>query len=175
MIILKRWLNAVSVIASIVSCLALYGCGPSNLSPQEPLLPTIEGQSKFSDRFQSEEEPRLFYDLFGKKLLEGYEVFDYRERKEFDHNGELIAGWTGQLDSERFSAQLERTILTTDSFRAKHSEFAIGENTCIRPSRPDPYLYILHEEGPLDFYDLYGEELLQGNKSSAEICGGGKD
>ena len=140
---LKRWLNTVSVIACILSCFILYGCGASSLGPQEPLLPTIEGQSKFSDRFQLEEEPQFFYDLFGKELLEGNEVFNYRERKEFDQNGELIAGWTGQLDSERFSAQLDRTILTTDSFRGRHSEFAIGDNMRIKPSTLFPNRYII--------------------------------
>ena len=140
---LKRWLHTVSVIACILSCFVLYGCGASNLGPQEPLLPTIEGQSKFSDRFQLEEEPQFFYDLFGKELLEGNEVFNYRERKEFDQNGELIAGWTGQLDSERFSAQLDRTILTTDSFRGRHSEFAIGDNMRIKPSTLFPNRYII--------------------------------
>ena len=64
---LKWWLNAVSVVACILSCFVLYGCGASSLGPQEPLLPTIEGQSKFSDRFQLEEEPQFFYDLFGKE------------------------------------------------------------------------------------------------------------
>ena len=140
---LKRWLHTVSVIACILSCFVLYGCGASSLGPQEPLLPTIEGQSKFSDRFQLEEEPQFFYDLFGKELLEGNEVFNYRERKEFDQNGELIAGWTGQLDSERFSAQLDRTILTTDSFRGRHSEFAIGDNMRIKPSTLFPNRYII--------------------------------
>ena len=140
---LKRWLNAVSIIACILSCFILYGCGASSLGPQEPLLPTIEGQSKFSDRFQLEEEPQFFYDLFGKELLEGNEVFNYRERKEFDQNGELIAGWTGQLDSERFSAQLDRTILTTDTFRGRHSEFAIGDNMRIKPSTLFPNRYII--------------------------------
>ena len=140
---LKRWLHTVSVIACILSCFVLYGCGASSLGPQEPLLPTIEGQSKFSDRFQLEEEPQFFYDLFGKELLEGNEVFNYRERKEFDQNGELIAGWTGQLDSERFSAQLDRTILTTDTFRGRHSEFAIGDNMRIKPSTLFPNRYII--------------------------------
>ena len=49
----------------------MYGCGASSPGPQEPLLPTIEGQSEFSDRFQLEEEPQSFYDLYGKELLEG--------------------------------------------------------------------------------------------------------
>jgi hypothetical protein len=141
--VLKRSLNVVGVVACILSCFILYGCGASSLGPQEPLLPTIDGQSKFSDRFQLEEEPQFFYDLFGKELLEGNEVFNYRERKEFNQNGELIAGWTGQLDSERFSAQLDRTILTTDSFRGRHTEFAIGDNMRIKPSTLFPNRYII--------------------------------
>ena len=215
MIILKRWLNAVSVIACILSCSVLYGCGASSLVPQEPSLPTIDGLSEFSDRFQLEEAPQFFYDPFGKELLEGNEAFNYRERKEFDRSGELIAGWTGQLDSERFSAQLDRTILTTDSFRERHSEFAIGDNMRIKPSMPFLNRHIIYEtesdgfwwgisfsqerrlftflgpqeplsptierqsefsnriyleEEPQNFYDLFGDELLNGNKSSAEIC-----
>ncbi len=141
--VLKQSLDVIFVVAFVVSCFALYGCGASSLGPQEPLLPTIEGQSKFSDRFQLEEEPQFFYDLFGKELLEGNEVYNYRERKEFDKSGELIAGWTGQLDSERFSAQLDRTILTTDSFRGRHTEFAVGDNMRVKPSTLFPNRYIM--------------------------------
>ncbi|MBI1930583.1 hypothetical protein HYR99_40845 [Candidatus Poribacteria bacterium] len=91
----KQSLDVLFIAAGLLCCLVLYGCGATPLGPQEPLLPTISGQSKFSDRFQLEEEPQFFYDLFGKELLEGNEVYNYRERKEFDKNGELIVGWTG--------------------------------------------------------------------------------
>jgi len=126
--VLKQPLDVLFLVAVILSCFVLYGCGAASLGPQEPLLPTIEGQAKFSDRFQLEEEPQFFYDLFGKELLEGNEVHNYRERKEFNKSGELVVGWTGQLDSERFSAQLDRTILTEDSFRGRYTEFAIGDD-----------------------------------------------
>ena len=77
---------------------------------------------------QLEEEPKFFYDLFGKELLEGSEVHQYLEEKEFDQNGELIIGRTGQLDSKRFAIQLDRTILTEDAYRGRYTEFAIGES-----------------------------------------------
>ena len=141
----KHALNVLFSAAAILSCLVLYGCGATSLGPQEPLLPTIEGQSKFSDRFQLEEEPQFFFDLFGRELLEGNEVYNYREEKEFDQNGELIVGWTGQLDSERFSAQLDRTILTEDSFRGRHTEFAIGDNMRIKPQTLFPNRYIIYK------------------------------
>ena len=138
-------LDVFLIAAGLLSCLVLYGCGAANLGPQEPLLPTIEGQSKFSDRFQLEEEPQFFYDLFGRELLEGNETYNYREQKEFDKNGELIVGWTGQLDSERFSAQLDRTILTEDSFRGRHTEFAIGDNMRVKPQTLFPNRYIMYK------------------------------
>ena len=69
----KPSLDWLFVAAGLFSCLVFYGCGAQSLGPQEPLLPSIEGQSKFSDRFQLEEEPQFFYDLFGKELLEGSE------------------------------------------------------------------------------------------------------
>ncbi|MFB3040229.1 MAG: hypothetical protein ACE1ZS_00315, partial [Candidatus Poribacteria bacterium] len=143
--VLKQPLDVLFLIAVILSCFVLYGCGAASLGPQEPLLPTIEGQAKFSDRFQLEEEPQFFYDLFGKELLEGNEVHNYRERKEFNKNGELVVGWTGQLDSERFSAQLDRTILTEDSFRGRYTEFAIGDDMRIKPSTLFPNRYIMYK------------------------------
>ena len=76
MIIVKRRLNTVFVIACMFSCILFYSCGGSSPGPQEPLLPAIEKQSKFSDRFQLdrfqlEEDPQFFYDLFGDELLKG--------------------------------------------------------------------------------------------------------
>ena len=142
---LKPSLDWLFVAVGLFSCLVFYGCGAKSLGPQEPLLPSIEGQSKFSDRFQLEEEPQFFYDLFGKELLEGSEVYNYREQKLFDQSGELIVGWTGQLDSERFSAQLDRTVLTEDTFRGRHAECAIGDNMRIKPSTLFPNRYIMYK------------------------------
>ena len=68
---LNRRFSTVSAIACILSCFIFCSCGGSSPGPQEPLLPEIEAQSKFSDRFQLEEEPQFFYDLFGEELLEG--------------------------------------------------------------------------------------------------------
>jgi hypothetical protein len=143
--LLKQQHDVLFLIACVLSCFILYGCGTTSLGPQEPLLPTIEGQAKFSDRFQLEEEPQFFYDLFGKELLEGNEVYNYRELKEFDKNGELVVGWTGQLDSERFSAQLDRTVLTEDNFRGRHTEFAIGDDMRIKPATLFPNRYIIYK------------------------------
>ena len=142
---LKQSFDVLLVATCILSAFVFYGCGAQSLGPQEPLLPTIEGSSKFSARFQLEEEPQFFYDLFGKELLEGNEVYNYREQKEFDQNGELYVGWTGQLDSERFSAQLDRTVLTEDSFRGRYTEFAIGDSMRFKPSTLFPNRYILYK------------------------------
>lgn len=142
---LKQSIDVLLVVTCILSGFVLYGCGAQSLGPQEPLLPTIEGSSKFSARFQLEEEPQFFYDLFGKELLEGNEVYNYREQKGFDQNGELILGWTGQLDSERFSAQLDRTVLTEDAFRGRFTEFAIGDSMRFKPSTLFPNQYILYK------------------------------
>ena len=141
--------NGLFAVVGTIGLIFLYGCSgalaPQSLGPQEPLLQTIEGQAKFSARFQLEEEPQFFYDLFGKELLEGNEVYNYREMKEFDQNGELVVGWTGQLDSERFSAQLDRTVLTEDSFKGRHVEFAIGDDMRIKPSTLFPNRYIIYK------------------------------
>ena len=143
--LLKRSPDVFFLIAGLISCFVLYGCGAANLGPQEPLLPTVEGQANFSDRFQLEEEPQFFYDLFGRELLEGNEVYNYREVKEFDQNGELIIGWTGQLDSERFSAQLDRQILTEDNFRGRFTQFVIGDNMRVKPQTLFPNRYIIYK------------------------------
>ena len=142
---LKQSFDVLLVATCILSAFVLYGCGAQSLGPQEPLLPTIEGSSKFSARFQLEEEPQFFYDLFGKELLEGNEVYNYIEEKEFDQAGTLIVGRTGQLDSERFSAQLDRTVLTEDSFRGRYTEFAIGDSMRFKPSTLFPNRYILYK------------------------------
>ena len=141
----KRSPDVLLIIAGLISCFVLYGCGAASLGPQEPLLPTVEGQANFSDRFQLEEEPQFFYDLFGRELLEGNEVYNYREVKEFDQNGELILGWTGQLDSERFSAQLDRQVLTEDNFRGRFTQFVIGDNMRIKPQTLFPNRYVIYK------------------------------
>ena len=142
---LKRLVNVLLVAPCILSVIVLYGCGAQSLGPQEPLLPTIAGDSKFSDRFSLEEEPQFFYDLFGKELLEGNEVHHYKEEKAFNPNGELIVGRTGQLDSERFTSQLDRTILTEDSYRGRYNEFAIGDHLRIKPATLFPNRYIIYK------------------------------
>ena len=142
---LKRLINVLLVVPCILSLVVLYGCGAQSLGPQEPLLPTIDGDSKFSDRFRLEEEPKFFYDLFGKELLEGSEVQHYLEEKEFDQNGELIIGRTGQLDSERFTIQLDRTILTEDAYRGRYTEFAIGDHIRLKPSTLFPNRYAIYK------------------------------
>ncbi|MDA1191000.1 MAG: hypothetical protein O3A46_04865, partial [Candidatus Poribacteria bacterium] len=137
-------LTSVVVLGSI----GLVGCGATpftSLGPQEPLLPAIEGQSKFSDRFQLEEVPQFFYDLFGKELLEGNEVHQYIEQKQFDDRGNLVQGWSGQLDSSRFTLQLDRQILTEDTFRGRHAEAAIGDHLRIKPETLFPAGYIMRK------------------------------
>ncbi|MBM3216302.1 hypothetical protein FJZ36_15485 [Candidatus Poribacteria bacterium] len=134
--------------AIVFGSIGLVGCGSSpfsSLGPQEPLLPAIEGQAKFSDRFQLEEIPQFFYDLFGKELLEGNEVHQYVERKEFNEKGDLVQGWSGQLDSNRFVLQLDRQILTEDTFRGRHSEAAIGDHLRIKPETLFPAGYIMRK------------------------------
>jgi len=142
----SRWsTKLVYIILALLASIILYGCGASSLGPQEPLLPPVEGDAKFSDRFELEEEPHFFYDLFGKELLEGNEVQHYKEEKAFDETGKLYIGRTGQLDSERFTAQLDRTVLTEDSFRGRHTEFAIGDNLRLKPETLFPNKYIIYK------------------------------
>jgi len=140
---------AVAIVAVMVlGGIGLAGCGTSpfsSLGPQEPLLPAIDGQSKFSDRFQLEEIPQFFYDLFGKELLEGNEVHQYIERKEFDDRGNLVQGWSGQLDSNRFVLQLDKQILTEDTFRGRHAEAAIGDHLRIKPETLFPAGYVMRK------------------------------
>ena len=98
---------------------------------------------------KNEEEPQFFYDLFGKELLEGNEVYNYREsleEKTFDQNSELIVGWTGQFDNRRIQKQFphffqapgktaaprhgRRSGLNAESgrYRGRYTEFAIGDS-----------------------------------------------
>ena len=121
------------------------GCGADSLGPYEPLLPAIESEEKFSDRFQLEEEPQVFYDLYGKGIVEGNELSKYIDRKEFDKNGKLIVGWGGQLDSLRFTAQLDRTILVEETFLGRHTEFVIGDHLRFKPDSLFPNRYIIYK------------------------------
>ncbi|RKY03509.1 hypothetical protein DRP77_05970, partial [Candidatus Poribacteria bacterium] len=111
--------------------LLLNGCAP--LGPQEPLMPVVEGDAKFSDRFELQEQPQFFYDLFGRALLEGNEVWHYKEEKQFDEKGNLAEAWDGQLEGDRYGAQLDHTILTEDTYRGRHTEFAIGDYLRLKP------------------------------------------
>lgn len=123
----------------------LSGCVPMGTGPSQPLLPQLTAEEKFSDRFELEEEPQFFYDLFGRELLEGHEVHQYREEKQFDAAGNLVIGRTGTLDSLRFSSQLDRTILTEDTYRGRHTEFAIGDQLTIKDNTLWPMAYIMRK------------------------------
>ena len=126
----------------------MLGCGTSpfsELGPQEPLLPAIEGEAKFSDRFELEEIPEFFFDLFGKELMEGHEVHHYYEQKAFDPDGSLQVGTSGQWDTRRFVVELDREVLTHDTFRGRHSEAAIGDHLRIVPESLFPASYIIRK------------------------------
>ena len=129
-----------------LSWMLLNGCAPMSIGgPVQPLLPQLSAEEKFSDRFELEEEPQFFYDLFGRELLEGHEVHQYIEEKQFDAEGNLVIGRTGQLDSIRFSSQLDRTILTEDTYRGRHTEFAIGDQLTIKDNTLWPMAYIMRK------------------------------
>jgi len=143
-----RTLCYYTLVAVVVSMLwvSMNGCAPMNIGgPTQPLLPQLAAEEKFSDRFQLEEEPQFFYDLFGRELLEGNEVHQYIEEKQFDAEGNLVIGRTGQLDGVRFVSQLDRTILTEDTFRGRHTEFAIGDTLTIKDSTLWPMTYIMRK------------------------------
>ena len=142
---LKRAINVLLVVSCILSASVFYGCGADSLGPYEPLLPAIESEAKFSDRFQLEEEPQFFYDLYGKEIVEGNELSKYTDRKEFDQNGKLVVGWGGQLDSLRFTAQLDRTILVEETFLGRHTEFVIGDHLRFKPASLFPNRYIIYK------------------------------
>lgn len=133
------------VVPCILSMFVFYGCGAESLGPYEPLLPAIESEAKFSDRYQLEEEPNFYYDLYGAEILEGSELNRYTNQKQFDKNGKLVVGWAGQLDSLRFSSQLERTILVEETFLGRYTEFAIGDHIRLRPDTLFPNRYIIYK------------------------------
>ncbi len=140
---LKQAIHLMFVGTCVLSISVLYGCGADSLGPHEPLLPTVEAEAKFSNRFQLEEDPQFFYDLYGKEIVEGSELNSYTDQKEFDQNGKLVVGWGGQLDSLRFTTQLDRTILVEETFLGRYTEFAIGDHLRFKPDTLFPNRYIL--------------------------------
>ncbi len=142
---LKRAIHFMLVVACVLSASVFYGCGADSLGPYQPLLPTIESEAKFSSRYQLEEEPQFFYDLYGKEIVEGSELNTYTDQKNFDQNGKLIVGWGGQLDTLRFTAQLDRTILAEETFLGRHTEFIIGDHLRLKPASLFPNRYILYK------------------------------
>ncbi len=142
---LKRAINFILVATCVLSASVFYGCGADSLGPYQPLLPAIDSEAKFSNRFQLEEEPQFFYDLYGKEIVEGSELTKYTDQKEFDQNGKLAVGWGGQLDSLRFTAQLDRTIIAEESFLGRHTEFIIGDHLRLKPASLFPNRYILYK------------------------------
>ena len=141
---LKRAINFMLVVC-ILSASVFCGCGADSLGPYQPLLPAVEGEAKFSNRFQLEEEPQVFYDLYGKAIVEGSELTKYTDQKEFDQNGKLVVGWGGQLDSLRFTAQLDRTIIAEETFLGRHTEFFIGDHLRLKPASLFPNRYIIYK------------------------------
>jgi len=138
--------SLILAVATAASLLFLGGCASMNTGgPTQPLLPQLTAEEKFSDRFQLEEEPFFFYDLFGRELLEGNEVHQYIEEKQFDAAGNLVLGRTGQLDSVRYVSQLDRTVLTEDTYRGRHTEFTIGDHLTIKEKTLFPMTYIMHK------------------------------
>ena len=122
-----------------------YGCGAQPLGPHKPLLPIIESEEKFADRYQLDEAGKTYYDLFGKGVVEGSEISTYTKQKEFNQNGELVLAWSGQLDSIRFTSQLDRSILVEESYLGRHTEFAIGDHLRLRPDTLFPNRYIIYK------------------------------
>lgn len=139
------YLNYILILFGMVGMFVFFGCGAQSLGPHEPLLPAIDGYDKFSDRFQLDEEPNFYYDLYGKEIVEGTELNRYSDQKHFDKNGKLVVGWTGQLDSLRFTSQLDRTIIVEETFLGRYTEFAIGDHLRLKPSTLFPNRYIIYK------------------------------
>ena len=142
---LKRAINFMLVATCVLSASVFYGCGADSLGPYVPLLPTVESEAKFASRYQLEEEPQFFYDLYGKEIVEGSELNTYTDQKDFDQNGKLIVGWGGQLDTLRFTAQLDRTIIAEETFLGRHTEFTIGDHLRLKPASLFPNRYIIYK------------------------------
>lgn len=142
---LKPVVHSVFVVTSIFSMFIFYGCGAQSLGPHEPLLPVIDSEEKFADRYQLDEAAQNYYDLFGKGVVEGSEISTYSNQKEFNQNGQLIAAWSGQLDSIRFTSQLDRSILVEETLFGRHIEFAIGDHMRLKPDTLFPNRYIIYK------------------------------
>ena len=95
---------------------------------------------------QMEEEPQFFYDLFGAELMPSNgHIYAYApqsnppikpdkgRRQGFADQGELILGWTGQLDSERFdslqSGSVQPKPLNPPNDEAYHDMYFKGTGT----------------------------------------------
>ena len=132
--------------STFILCMSVfYGCGAESLGPYEPLLPTIESEKKFSDRYKLEEDPQFYNDLYGAEIVEGSEIISYTDNREFDQHGNLVFSWSGQLDTLRFSTQLDAAILVEGTFLGRHSEFSIGDHLRFKPSSLFPNKYILYK------------------------------
>ena len=140
---LKQWFIYVFLTFCFLSTLVFYGCGAEPLGPYEPLLPAISSEGKFSDRYRLEEEPQVFENLYGKEIVEGSEILRYSDHQEFDKNGKLVVGWSGQLDSHRFTSQLDRAILVEETLFGRHTDFAIGDHLRLKPDTLFPNQYII--------------------------------
>ena len=140
---LKQVISSLFIITCLFSTLVFYGCGAEPLGPYEPLLPAISSEQKFSDRFRLEEEPQFFQDLYGKEVVEGSEISRYSNQKQFDKNGKLIIGWSGQVDSLRFTTQLDRAIFVEETLFGRHTDIAIGDEIRLKPDTLFANQYII--------------------------------
>ena len=143
MINLKKIFASFLLLSCIFCSLVFYGCGAQPLGPYEPLLPAVESEHKFSDRYRLEEEPQFFQDLYGQEIVEGSEISRYSNQKQFDKNGKLIIGWSGQLDSLRFTTQLDRAIFVEETLFGRHTDIAIGDNIRLKPDTLFANQYII--------------------------------
>ncbi len=130
--LMSEYTSFVAVDASEMSPISEQATPPRRVVVPVPLPEGVDFQGIFGQN----EEPQFYYDLFGKELLEGNEVSNYpnyREQKAFDANGELVVGWTGQLDKGRFlvpQAQLRaggQRRHFPGSYRGRYSGFAFGD------------------------------------------------
>ncbi len=103
----------------------------------------VDGDKKFSDRYRLEEEPKFFQDLYGREIVEGSEISRYTDQQHFDKNGKLVVGWTGQLDSLRFTTQLNRAIIVEETFLGRHTDIALGDHIRLKPDTLFPNEYII--------------------------------
>ena len=147
-------------------------------------VPLPEGVD-FQGIFGRLEEPQFYYDLFGQEQLKGNDVYGYREEKEFDGNGQLIVGWTGQLDRQRFSASASQVPLLGrrsglnvdyygdygDGYRGRYTEFAMSDSNRFKPAYTNqtvdasaalvPTSPIVRQFGPIEANGLNTDALSQ--------------